>query len=218
MVEKTKIPRRKYVRRSWILYGLSDKDTIKAQKEVDKVFSSYSFYPEVEWNDFKIFPPEGHQVLGAWRHVQAKGFAFLVDNPKMSKGKRENQLLIYIIGEVSEFSIIEPQLMVLKELFGLEEEIAKSDKNFEQRLDKIQKSKSLTVMTSILGIYTAIINAFALYLRQLTPPTSWSAALVNILNLFIILIHVSALILLFLFIIIMGAYLVKYGMILLKRM
>jgi hypothetical protein len=218
MAIRIRRPRSKLICRSWVLYGLSDKDILTAQKEVDRIFTDYSFYPEVEWDDYRVFPPEGYQVMGAWRQTESKVFAFLIDNPNMSKGKTGTQLLVYVIGETSEFSILESQLMVLKGLFAFEEDSVKSGNYLGQRLDRIERSKSLSFLTRILGVYTAVINAFALYLRQLTPPTSWNSTLVGVLNVFTILVHFAALLLLVVFIFFVGAFLVKYGTILLKRM
>jgi hypothetical protein len=78
---------------SWIFYGSDKNSIIKTQKEVDHIFHDYSFYPEIEWGTYGYRAPEGHQVLGAWRHPETRAFAFLLDNPSMVTIREYEQLL-----------------------------------------------------------------------------------------------------------------------------
>jgi hypothetical protein len=213
-----KKPSSKLLCHSWVLYGLSDKDTLNARKEVDKAFRDYSFYPSLEWDEYGIYPPEGHTVLGAWRQTESKAFAFLIDNPSMSTGRMDQQLLVYVIGEDDELRLLEPRLMILKKSFSFKEDNIRSNDYLRQRLTRIEKSKSLTYLSGILTIYTAIVNAFSLYLRQLAPPPTWSPVLITIVNGFASLVHISALLLLIVFIFFVGAFVFRYGILLLKRM
>jgi hypothetical protein len=210
--------RRKILCHSWVLYGIADNAIEKTQKLVDDIFSDYSYYPEIEWEYYNVFPPEGHQPLGAWRHKDSRAFSFLLDNPKMDNGKQFNQFLIYLIGEESEVSVIEPQILALKTYNSIKEDGKKEDYLLDRRLNRIQKSKSLSVLTAILGVYTAIINAFALYLKQLSLPPSWNHYLVSTIEIFISLFWIVAIFLLIVFVLILVIFIIKYGILLIKRL
>lgn len=128
------------------------------------------------------------------------------------------QLLLYVAGEIVEISMLEPKLGVLKSNFELEEKKGKIDTLVGERLDRVHKSKSLGILTSILVIFTAIINGFSLYLRKLPPPELGSQGLFKIYKLVLALVHFSALFLLLLVIAICAAFLIKYGVLLIRRL
>lgn len=186
---------------SWIFYGSDKNSIIKTQKEVDHIFSDYSFYPEIEWGTYGYRAPEGHQVLGAWRHPQTRAFAFLLDNPSMVTINPCTQILLYIIGDESEISKLKIKFELLKNTFA---GIAKDDENttnISSRLERIRTSKHLGVIITILTIFTALINAFSLYLRKLPAPKIQSEVLSSIFDYVVFLIHLASLTLLLLVII-----------------
>ena len=208
----------KVICRSWVIYGSSEKCVSKIQREVDNIFSAYSFYPEVDWGQYGYGPPEGYQILGAWRHPKTKAFAFLLDNPNIITIEPTIQLLLYVAGEMVEISMLERKIEILKTNFALEEEKVRVDSYARERIDRVHKSKSLAILTGALGIFTAIINGFSLYLRKLPPPELNSQIMINTYNVVLALVHFSALFLLLLVIAICAAFLVKYGVILIRRL
>lgn len=210
--------RRKIMCHSWVLYGIADNAIEKTQKFIDDIFSDYSFYPEIEYAYYNVYPPEGYAQLGAWRQKDSKAFSFLLDNPKMDRGKQSNQFLIYFIGEENEISVIEPQILALKTYNSLEEYDKKEDYLLDKRLNRVQKSKYWGVITLVLGIYTAIINAFALYLKQLSLPPSWNPYLISTIEFFISLFLITAILLLIVFVLILVIFIIKYGILLIKRL
>lgn len=202
---------------SWIFYGSEKGDVIKIQKEVDNILSGYSFYPENEWGRYGYRAPEGHQVLGAWRHPQTRAFAFLLDNPSMLTIKPSTQTLLYIIGDEIEISKLRQKCDLLKNRFA---DISKKDEKVSDvatRLDRIQKSKPLGVIVTVLVLFTAFVNGFSLYLRKLPAPNMHSRELSIVYGYFIVSVHIGALALLLILICFLVIFLFKYGRLVLKR-
>ena len=203
---------------SWIFYCSSDEDIIKIQKEVDSLFSEYSFYPEIEWGKYGYRAPEGYQILGAWRHPQTRAFAFLLDNPYMFTVKPNTQLLLYISGDEVEIVRLGLKLDSLKAKFAIIDKKDETASELDTRLTRIQKSKSLATITTVLGLFTAIINGFSLYLRKLPPPEINSRLLLKIYQFLLASVHFSAIILLLTVVMILGLFLVKYGLLIIRRL
>lgn len=206
--------------RSWVIYGSSEKGLSNIQRDVDKIFSGYSFYPEIDWGQYGYRPPEGYQVLGAWRHPKTRIFAFLLDNPPMKTSAPTIQLLLYVAGTTVEISILESKIEVLKANFELEDKKDRVDSSVGERLDRIYKykSKSLAVLLGVLGIFTAIINGLSLYLRKLAPPELGSQKLILAYNGLLVLVHFVAVLLLLLVIVICAVFVIKYGVLLIRRL
>ena len=202
--------------RSWVIFS-SLEEIAKIQKETDKIFLGYSFYPEVDWKRYGYFPPENHQVMGAWRHPQTKVFAFLLDNPQIKSFGPNALLLLYVAGETTEISNLEPQIELFKSKAAMAELKGKMHSSDEERLNKVSK-KPLAILTAVLSIFAAIINGFALYLRKIPPPELGSQSLIEVYKYLMALVHYSALILLLIVIAICVAFLLKYGVVLIRRL
>jgi len=202
---------------SWIFYASEQDEITKIQKEVDQIFSNYSFYPEIEWGKFGYRAPEGHQVLGAWRHPQTKAFAFLLDNPSMVTVNPYTQLLLYIAGDEIELSKVKHKCDLLKSRFTSIEK--KDDKMaaIATRLERIQKAKSLGVIMTILTVFTSVINVFSLYLRKLPTPEMYSDKQAIIYSYLLASVHFASLILLLIVICFLVMFLIQYGRLVLKR-
>ena len=201
--------------KSWVLYTSSESEISTIQREIDDVFSEYSFYPEVEWPLYGYPPPDKYQVLGAWRHPQTKVFAFLLDNLN-TKAYGTAQLLLHIAGESSEIVKLEPRINGLKKNLSLAEKKGRENLNYGTRLDRLN-NKSLGVLTGFITIFTGIINGFSLYLRKIPPPEFSNKLAIDVYNGALLAVHFSALILLFILVLICGTFLIKYGIILIRR-
>ena len=202
---------------SWALYASSQDEIFDIQKEINRFFPNYSFYPEVDWNKYGYRPPEGHQILGAWRHPDSRVFAFLLDNPHMVTFGSNIQIFLYIAGESSELLPIKQKIGVLKTKFELKEKKEKTNITNDNRLQYIQTSKSLKILAATLGLLTTAINVFSLYLRKLPPPKLNDIILTNIYAYSVATIHFSALLLFFVVIMCIIIFLVKYGIFFVRR-
>jgi hypothetical protein len=202
----------------WQLLASTGEETKKIQREIDRVFSGYSFYPEVDWKNFGYFPPDGYQVLGAWRHPDALLFGFLLDNPFMQKFNSNLQFLIYIVGEEQEILSIEKKILNLKK--GLMKDAFRTAQTLgaASRLDQMTTNRSTAVFTAILAFVTVLINAFSLYLRTLPAPELSSQFLKGLYICLLSLVYFVSLGLLILVSIICGLFLLKYAFVLLRRL
>jgi len=211
-------PASNVTRRSWVIYGTSKDDIPKIQRQMDVLFNGYSFYPEVDWIQYGYRPPDGYQVLGAWRHPKTRLFAFLLDNPRMITIEPAIQLLLYVAGAAVELTSLEPKLATLKTAFAIEDKKLITSSEIKDKLGKVDDAKHFGVLTGALSILTLIINGFSLYLRQLPPPQLGSPFLISIYSIFITLIHFSALFLLLLVAVIVAVFLIRYGYLMIKGM
>lgn len=204
---------------SWILY-LSSKDvSIQIHREIDNIFSSYSFYPQVDWPYYGYQAPENYNVLGAWRHPDKDIVAFLLDNPYSQGQKQELQLIIYCISKsLDEIKKLNSSIEDLKQMFSLTDRRNSVDRTVAERIDRVHGKKSLAGITAIISIYSLIINAFSLYLRKLPIPDLGNDVLLTGYRILIAAIHYSALFLLLSVITIVGLFLLKYGYLLIKRL
>ena len=202
---------------SWVLFATSREEVIKIQKEVDSIFSNYSFYPEIDWGKYGYRPPESYQVLGAWRHQNSTVFAFLLDNPYMITFDASIQLILYIAGEKNEITTIETKLDTLKSIFNLKNKREEVGLNVEKRLERFQTSKSFKTFAKTLGLITTIINVFSLYLRKLPIPNFNNQTIADIYTYSVASIHFAALLLLFVVIVICIIFFIKYGVLFIRR-
>ena len=202
----------------WQLLALTGEEAKKIQQEIDKVFSGYSFYPEVDWKNFGYFPPDGYQVLGAWRHPEALMFGFLLDNPFMQKFDSDLQLLIYIVGEEQEIVSIEKKILNLKK--GLMKDAFRTAQTLgaAARLDQMTTNRSTAVFAAVLTFVTALINAFSLHLRTLPAPELSTQLLKHIYIWLLAFVYFLSLGLLILVSVICGLFLLKYAYVLLRRL
>lgn len=204
---------------SWILYLSSKEISTQIHREIDKIFSSYSFYPQADWLRYGHQAPENYTVLGAWRQPKNEMVVFLLDNPYSSSQKQELQLIIYCISESrDEIEELNRSIEELKQMFSLTDRKKHSDRSLTERLGRVHGKKSLAGITAIISIYSLIINAFSLYLRKLPIPDMGNNLLVAGYKTLIVAIHYSALLLLLSVIIIVGLFLLKYGFLLIKRL
>jgi len=201
----------------YVIYCHSQDEISRIQKEVDGILSDYVFYPEIDWGQYGYRPPENYNVLGAWRHPESKVFIFLLDNPFMVSIGPNIQLILYMVGVNSEVRIVENNLNRMKNKFSIEEKKIKNISMIETRLDKMHKSKSMAFIITIVSVFTAIINAFSLYLRKLPPPIINNEVFLAIYESLIIVIHITSLILLIFVIFMLLVFLFKYSSMLIKR-
>lgn len=203
---------------SWVIHCPTRNEVPKVQKEVDTLFQDYSSYPEIEWGQYGYRAPEGHQVWGAWRHPDKVVYAFLLDNPSVLTIRPNFQLLLYAVGEVSEIQILDERLSDMKSRSVIADRESQLSTDLETRLKEIHKSKSLRFVLTVLSVFTAIINAFSLYLRKLPPPDFPSVAFARLYQAGIGIVHLSSLVLLLMVMGILAIFVLKYGFLLIRKL
>jgi hypothetical protein len=206
--------------KSWILWASSaPEDCASIHEEVDRIFSTgFSFYPEKEWKAAGFPPPDGHQVLGAWRDPEFRGFVFLLDNPGMKAPPGTVPHLLTYDGDNVPLIPLVPQINRLKKTLSLDAARRKSDKYLRTRLKQADTSASFKKLLALMGSITAIINVLALYLRKLPPPVITVRSLFILYNILVPLVHIAALVLLLLFAIIFLLFTAKYASLLIRKL
>jgi len=205
---------------SWILWtSASPGESASIHEELDKIFSKgFSFYPEKEWRATGLPPPEGHEVLGAWRDPSFRGFVYLLDNPGMKAPPGTIPHLLTYDGTRAQIAKFAPEIEQLKRTLSLDNERRKNDKRIRTRLRQADISASFRKLLLLMGSITAIINALALYLRKLPSPVIEIRWLAEFYDFLLPAVYVSALLLLLLFAIIFFVFTTKYAMLLLRKL
>jgi hypothetical protein len=205
---------------SWILWtSASQEDSASIHEDVDRIFSNgFSFYPEKEWRSAGFPPPEGHEVLGAWRDPSFRGFVYLLDNPGMKAPPGTIPHLLTYDGARLPLATFIPQIERLKRVLSLNNARRKSERRLRTRLRQADISVSFRKLLVLMGSITAIINALALYLRKLPAPSIQIAWLANLYDMLLPTVYISALLLLLLFAVIFFLFTTKYAMLLIRKL
>lgn len=90
--------------------------------------------------------------------------------------------------------------------------------NAESIILKEHKSKSIRKLTTLAGFFTVVINVFSLYLRKLPPPEGLPHWVSNAYTMTVAAVHFLALLLLILIIIIFIVYVIRYGILVLRKL
>lgn len=205
---------------SWILWASAvQEDCALIHEEVDRIFSNgFSFYPEKEWKAAGFPPPDGHQVLGAWRDPGYRGFAYLLDNPGMKAPPGTVPHLLTYDGDRAPLGPFVPQINRLKKTLSLDAARKKNDKHLRTRLKQADTTASFKRLLVLMGSITAVINVLALYLRKLPPPVISIRFLSELYNFLLPLIYISALALLLMFATIFLLFTSKYAILLIRKL
>lgn len=203
---------------SWVLWSSSPSETRDIHGAVDKIFSGFSFYPEIEWRKFGYPPPDGCKVLGAWRHPNSLAFVFFMDNPGMKSPTGSVQHILSFDGQKAILSPLLPQIQKLKDELFRKNGRRRNEVQLAARLDRANTARSLRGLLALMAPITAAINGLALYLHKLPSPVIEARWLANIYGVLLPLVFISALGLLFAFTIICTLYICKYGFLLLRRL
>jgi hypothetical protein len=205
---------------SWILWtSASQEDSASIHEDVDRIFSNgFSFYPEKEWRAMGFPPPEGYEVLGAWRDPSFRGFAYLLDNPGMKAPPGTISHLLTYDGTRAQLASFIPQIDHLKKTLSLSNARKKDDKRLRTRLRQADTSASFRKLMILMGSITGIINALALYLRKLPPPSIQIRWLAEFYDVLLLSVYISALSLLLLFAIFFLLFTTKYAILLIRKL
>jgi hypothetical protein len=205
---------------SWMLLTSSPSETASIQAALDKIFSEFSFYPEVEWIRFGYPPADGCEVLSAWRHPgpDAVGFIFLTDNPGMRSQRGASQLLLRFSGKTAILKPYVPQILKLKDDLTRKNGRKQNETQLNARLDRANSARLMKGLMALMAPITAVINGLALYLHKVPPPDIQIGWLLRAYQVLLPLVFVSALALLLMFTVICALYVCKYGFLLLRRL
>jgi len=196
----------------------SQEDPASIHEDVDRIFSNgFSFYPEKEWKAMGFPPPEGYEVLGAWRDPLFRGFVYLLDNPGMKVPPGTISHLLTYDGARAQLAGFIPQIDNLKKTLSLSNARKRDDKRLRTRLRKADTSASFRKLLVLMGSIAGIINALALYLRKLPQPTIQIRWVAGFYEALLLSVYISALLLLLLFAIFFLLFTTKYAFLLIRK-
>ena len=196
----------------------SPDDQASVHEQVNRIFSKgLSFYPELEWKS-RYPPPQGHEILGAWRDGLNRAFVFLLSNPGMKPAPGTAPLLVHCVGARAVLNAFRPQVERLSNDLTTRNLRQRSGKKLQGRLKEADTSKALKRLMMLLGAITGVVNALSIYLRRLPPPTIEVAWLLKTYNVLLPCVHIGALMLFLLFIALLALFSAKMGYLLIKKL
>lgn len=155
---------------SWVLWANSFEHAMPLPRSIDHALSDYVFYPEAEWARFGYRPPENVPLLGAWRDPGGRVFAFLLEGAPREVAPGEKRLLLYVSGIRNAVDEVGARVTALKSVLARSERRELQVLHAEHRIEQEKKSPAVARLLKLIGLFTVVVNAFSLYLRQLSPP------------------------------------------------
>lgn len=186
-------------------------------RAIDSALSGYVFYPEAEWSRFGYRPPENEPLLGAWRDPDGSVFAFLLAPDSKKNSQNNGRLLLYVSGAKQAVNELGAKVAALKTVLAKSEGKEIRVLHAEHRMKQENKSPAVGRLLKLIGIVTVLVNAFSLYLRKLPPPEFPTPSLQMAYSVMIVILHFSSLILLFLVTLIAILYVLRYGILMMRR-
>lgn len=201
-------------------YAIWDKPSpasLPFSRQLDGMLPGCVYYPEEEWGTFNYRPPEHSDLLGAWRTQRGDAFVFLLSFHRKQVEADTPDYRVLVAGRGDVVRSIGKQIVahkgVLERVQRRELATKKADENFTEEVN----TKSLQRFTAIVAVFAAIVNAFSLYLRNLPVPDFANETLLVTYRWLIVAVHFGALALLLLIVAIAFAYLLKFGLLLVRR-
>src|ERR1019366_2813875 len=187
------------------------------ENEIEKLLPGYLFYPEVEWPKYGCVPPESLPVLGAWRHPQKRAFTFLLEISPTQKGLKAKQARLYMFGILEELRRCNSEIGQMKATTErVEKRILRSEKDNEL-FKGGDHARAVRQLLTLSVIFTMLVNALSYYLRNLPPPELPSELMKYVYLGVVVFVHFLALLLLIVIALISSMYVIKYGLLLLRR-
>lgn len=202
---------------SWVLWPNSFEHTMPLPRSIDQSLSDYVFYPEPEWARFGYRPPDNLPLLGAWRDPGGSVFAFLLGPAPREAAAGEKRVLLYVSGIRDSVEQIGAKVTALKYVLAKSERREMHVRHAEHRIQQERKSPAVARLLTLIGLFTVVVNAFSLYLRQLSPPNLPAPSVQGAYQLLVVVVHFAALLLLLVITLIGIGYVLRYGILMLRR-
>ncbi len=201
---------------SYLIWSATDITGVSIDKEIDSALGDYSCYPEFEWPNFNVRPPESLNLINSWRDRNGDCFVFLLAAAEEKSGN--SALTLTITGLPEQLSKITPKIKRLKEINLKVQKKEINRINAKSSFESEAKQKSINKFSKLISALTLIINVFSVYLKETPPPTTIPGQLLIVYQHLVMFVHFTALILLILIILIYIIYTLKYGCKMLRGM
>lgn len=203
---------------TWQLWGSSSDLALPLPRSVDVALAGYTFYPESDWAVFGYRPPEDRPVEGAWRDAGGETFIFLLGDATPRSRSAELRYLLHVSGQRWRVDEIERKIATLKSGLERSERRDMQVKHADQRLQQEKVSPAVPSLIKLVGLFTLLVNAFSLGLRQLSPIQFPSPLVQDFYQGLLAVVHVAALLLLLIITVIGVIYAVRYGILMVRRL
>lgn len=203
----------------YAIWATQKPDSPSIGKELDSLLNGYFYYPEEEWNAFEVRPPESSDLLGSWRDNKGSVFIFLLRNYHENEKHSSNlgpDFEVIVLGNGDAVSEIGKRVISLKNALYKIEKKEIAEKKAAENFNTEVKSKSSKHLISTVAVFTVIVNALSLYLRELPPPNIQNQWFNAIYSWTLGILHIGALFLLLLIVAISFVYLLKFGSLLIR--
>lgn len=202
---------------SWALWDSGSEHAVPVPRAIDAALAGYVFYPEAEWARFGYRPPENVPLLGAWRDPGGKVFAFLLDSDPKDSAQDDRRLLFYVSGIKSAVYDLGAKVTALKSVLAKSEGRELRVLHTERRIEQEKKSPVVARLLKLIGLFTVMVNAFSLSLRKLPPPNLHILWVQDTYLYLVVMIHFAALFLLLIITLIAIGYVLRYGILMMRR-
>lgn len=137
----------------------SIEDLFGLKQGIEIVLTGYSYYPEMEWDQYGFRPPEGLPFFGAWRNDDRTAFIYLVgETRKRPKGESERVLLLISAKGEARLSQISERLTPLTHQFrSVERKALAVRRQQRSEVDFLERFATKKVA----GVYAVITVALA---------------------------------------------------------
>lgn len=202
---------------SLALWGNPSTYNMPFPRIIDLALSGYVFYPEPEWSKYGYRPPENHPLLGAWRDESGSVFSFLLKPLPVNAELLGEQFLLYVSGDRGAVDEFCNKVTELKSKLAKLERKELQIQRVESKISEEQKSSAIPRLIKMISIFTVLINAFSLYLRKLPTPNMPFKTMTIFFQFLVGAVHIASLMLLLIITLIGIAYVVRYGILILRR-
>jgi uncharacterized membrane protein len=202
---------------SWMLWPTSSKHTMPLPRSIDHALADYVFYPESEWTRFGYRPPDNLPLLGAWRNSTGTAFAFLMVPAAGDIAPNEKPVLLYVSGAKYVVEEIGSKVTALKSVLAKSERKEIQVRHAEDRIEQEKRSPAVARLMGLVSLFTILVNAFSMYLRQLPLPNLPTVPVQKAYQILVVVVHFAALSLLLIITLIGVGYVLRYGILMLRR-
>jgi hypothetical protein len=192
-------------------------ESFPLERQLDKLLSTQDcvYYPEEEWITHNMRPPDNYPLVAAWRDVVARVFIFLLEKSS-SRKSGSSQYLVLVAGVAERVKQVGRTITSIKGNLDKEQRSELEGQRVERRLDTETRRKPAVKFSVAIGIFTAVVNALSLYLKRVDPPHFVNEELQTTYLSIVAAVHIASVLLLLLIVLLAIAYVVKFGIMMMR--
>lgn len=202
---------------AWTLWPGADGKAGSLSRVVDSALSGYFLYPELEWIKYGYRPPDSSTLLGAWRNAGGTVFIFLLAAPGKNTKAVEYPFRLYATGQKDAVNAVASTISSLKTALARSERKELKLRSAEDLLQMEKRSPAFSRWVYFMALPSIAANVVAVILRKFPTPSSHYLVLGETYLTLLILIQIASLILLLVSVSFGVVYMIRYGLLMLRR-